>query len=298
MVLFNNEKGGGANIRTLWRFDLSPIPAGAVINQVSAEFYVVSLTAANSLKLHSITQDWTEGNATWSTLNAAYDATTASTLSPTTSQAYSAAMLTSLVQQWLDGSTPNYGIMFRGAVNIDSQTTYASRESPNPPRLVVTYRRLAKASYVANKPLYLSEPGQGMDRIDPAATGDVTTAASALLDATPAGNAALDVRDQFNTAAFNSSDGVDPWSGGWLEGGENDGPTQGKIQVVSGSYCSASACLHMVGTGSNSVMTVTRQINLSGATLATSNTTIAARPSASARSTSRCPAMAAPVGQS
>jgi serine protease AprX len=81
---------------------------------------------------------------------------------------------------------------------------------------------------------------------------------------------ALTVADNFASSTFNGSSGTQPWLGPWLESGENDGVTLGKLRVGSSSKCASGNCFVFGGGYSNiSDYSLTRYANLAGANTAT-----------------------------
>jgi hypothetical protein len=77
------------------------------------------------------------------------------------------------------------------------------------------------------------------------------------------------VRDEFLAIAFNGNDGTQIWSNDWQETGEADGPTSGKMQVVTDAQCAAGNCFQLGGGGGGPSTSISREVNLSGATTAT-----------------------------
>ncbi|MFT5094827.1 MAG: hypothetical protein ACI93T_003671, partial [Porticoccaceae bacterium] len=69
------------------------------------------------------------------------------------------------------------------------------------------------------------------------------------------------VRDEFNAGNYSGNDGSTGWTGNWLETGEGDGPSSGKIQVVGNRL--------RVWGKSVGGEALTREADLSGATTAT-----------------------------
>jgi len=80
----------------------------------------------------------------------------------------------------------------------------------------------------------------------------------------PCGN----VRDEFNAIAYNGNDGTENWVNDWQETGEADGPTSGKMQVVADAQCAAGNCFQIGGGGPGPPTSVSREVDLSGATTA------------------------------
>ena len=83
----------------------------------------------------------------------------------------------------------------------------------------------------------------------------------------PCGN--VNVRDEFNAIAYNGNDGAQNWVNDWQESGESDGPTSGKMRVAANSHCTAGNCFELGGGGGGPATSVSREVNLSGATSAT-----------------------------
>ncbi len=77
------------------------------------------------------------------------------------------------------------------------------------------------------------------------------------------------VRDEFNAIAYNGNDGTQSWATDWQESGEADGPTSGKMQVVTDAQCAAGNCFQFGGGGGGPPTSVNRETDLSGASSAT-----------------------------
>ncbi len=116
------------------------------------------------------------------------------------------------------------------------------------------------------KPLYFSEPGQGMDRIDPVATRDFTTSTGPELGLT-GGDGTITIRDNVNYASYNGSYGLQPWTSPWTETGELDGPTAGDLRSVRENQCPSGDCLWIQA--QNTGRGLARQLDLSQAITAT-----------------------------
>ncbi|MCH7937670.1 MAG: NAD-dependent epimerase/dehydratase family protein, partial [Proteobacteria bacterium] len=98
---------------------------------------------------------------------------------------------------------------------------------------------------------------------------DKAETAFAVFNAAPGDAVTVTVRDEFNLVAYNGNDGTQNWTSAWQESGESDGPTSGKLQVVSDSHCATGNCLRVGGGGSGPPTAVSREVDLSGATSAT-----------------------------
>lgn len=101
--------------RALLRFDTSTfLPSGTTIHQATLKLYMDSYCDAltSTFQVYRIAEDWSELTATWNnqpSLGESY----ASTPIPMTFGWYS-FNVTDLVQAWVDGAQPEYGIMIRG----------------------------------------------------------------------------------------------------------------------------------------------------------------------------------------
>ncbi len=175
VTLFSGVTGGKAAFalrHALIRFDLSPIPAGALI--ASAEVNLnVSFAAFNTgnFALHRLTSDWGEstsdsgplggvgveaanGDATWShaffpstpwtSPGGDYAATASASLTPVVigQNSWTSEQLGQDVQDWVNGTRPNYGWLLRDLGTLPSAKRIDSREATDAavrPDLVVTY---------------------------------------------------------------------------------------------------------------------------------------------------------------
>ncbi|MBN1874131.1 MAG: DUF11 domain-containing protein [Anaerolineae bacterium] len=112
------------------------------------------------------------------------------------------------------------------------------------------------------KYLYLTEPGQGLDRIDPVATGDTTTANAS-------GGGTETVRDQFDAQQYDNNDGTVNWTTNWVESGDGGSPTTGQVQVFDGVVTTPDQNYWLGFNGSDLNDIVRRSADLSGASSAT-----------------------------
>ena len=76
------------------------------------------------------------------------------------------------------------------------------------------------------------------------------------------------VSDNFDAISYSGSNGSVAWSGSWIETGESDGPTTGRVRVVSEASCAAGGCGLLTAGGTTSAA-MQRQADLSGASNAT-----------------------------
>ncbi len=116
------------------------------------------------------------------------------------------------------------------------------------------------------KPLYLTDAGGGLDRIDPVAVNDTTTS---VLGIGSASTANCTVSDGFNTESYSNNDGTENWVNAWQELGESNGADDSYVKVshnalrIGGKADDDDDDVNMTGRG------VWREADLSGATSAT-----------------------------
>lgn len=113
--------------RAILKYDLSAIPDNATVLSATARFWVTQ-SGANPVRLHRVIESWSESLATWDSKSAAYDPVAVATFTPSAASQFVSVDVTGLVQEWLVGAKPNYGIMLVAAAP-NEQTKYGSRES-------------------------------------------------------------------------------------------------------------------------------------------------------------------------
>ncbi|HYQ70914.1 MAG TPA: DNRLRE domain-containing protein, partial [Gammaproteobacteria bacterium] len=154
------DNGVGTSRRALLRFDLSSIPPGSIINNVTLSMAVTrgSNHVDSTFTLHPVTSAWVEGTAgcgtrgggqgeptagggtTWNTMPGFGATASDSTLVNTTSPVWSSAGMASDVQGWLDSPATNNGWILIGDETLKTTTRrFDSREGGSPPSLLVDF---------------------------------------------------------------------------------------------------------------------------------------------------------------
>ena len=157
--LVMDESGGGLGEgHVLLQFDLSAIPAGAVITNATLQLQAVNKTDIGSTDIHvyEVTEAWDEGtggtnaanwnnrlpdiptDTPWGTLGGTINPTVVDTLT-TSSIGQHTWDITALVQAWNDGVKTNNGLMLASDDTGQVIFTYDSREGTTPPQLVISY---------------------------------------------------------------------------------------------------------------------------------------------------------------
>jgi hypothetical protein len=112
---------------TLIRFELAGIPASAVITRATLKVYlnrgeVDDPPDGNGdgdtrgfpvvpIDIHRVTGAWNEGTATYKSFNQDFDSAVAGVILPTSVNTFKSADITALVQSWVNGTNPNYGLL-------------------------------------------------------------------------------------------------------------------------------------------------------------------------------------------
>ncbi|MBN2003811.1 MAG: DNRLRE domain-containing protein, partial [Anaerolineae bacterium] len=107
-------------VRSLIRFDSLTIPTSVVIEKAVLQVYYSDFSGSGNqsyrVTAHAVPSEWAENTITWNTapLPGQESGFVELTTSSTSSGAYYSLDVTSLVQGWVNGTLPNYGIMLCG----------------------------------------------------------------------------------------------------------------------------------------------------------------------------------------
>ncbi|WP_075018058.1 DNRLRE domain-containing protein [Actinacidiphila rubida] len=139
--------------RALIKFPLPTVPANTTISSASLNLYYdqTHTTAANNVPLeaHAAGAAWDPTTATWNSANAITGALSGTaTKAANTQDVWNSFPVTSTVQGWLNGTSPNYGFVVKaanestlnqGGPRYEGSLYAYGGETANYPQLVLTY---------------------------------------------------------------------------------------------------------------------------------------------------------------
>ncbi|MFN9987272.1 MAG: beta strand repeat-containing protein, partial [Pirellula sp.] len=137
-MIVDRSGGDPGNQRALIQFALSDIPVGATITSAQMRLNATAVTGSMPVEVYRVTSTWTEAGATWTSMNAAYNATaiTSITAASTGTHVFD---ITSAVSGWYAGTFSNFGVMLGSTGTGTTTVTYSSDESANAPQLVLAF---------------------------------------------------------------------------------------------------------------------------------------------------------------
>jgi hypothetical protein len=103
------------------RLALLGIPAGSTIDSATFSIHV-RVGSAATVNVHRITAAWDENSTTWNNFGGAYDPAVIDSFPGTVG--WQSADITNLMQAWLNGTQPNYGILLE-----QGQTEYTNYDA-------------------------------------------------------------------------------------------------------------------------------------------------------------------------
>ncbi|MDX1516208.1 MAG: DUF6701 domain-containing protein [Woeseiaceae bacterium] len=118
----------GDNMRALYLFDLSSIPAGANVTRAELRLRVTGEDdSGDPVNIYRITDAWGENSANWNNTGNDYDASTIHASFVPDNEGWERIDIAPLVQSWVCGDFPNHGLMLI-ATSDDTESKYTSRE--------------------------------------------------------------------------------------------------------------------------------------------------------------------------
>jgi hypothetical protein len=136
--------GGQEAMRILLQFDLSSIPRNAVIDSARWELFQTQVVPAGDgnmdFRAQYLTQEWSESGVTWNNANFLGGESLPLGSVPGTI-GWQGGDARAVVQAWLSGAQPNFGVIITGDEVPQSGRwrVFRSRETGDPPRLVVNF---------------------------------------------------------------------------------------------------------------------------------------------------------------
>lgn len=151
--------GTGERRRSLIQFDLSSIPATATVTGVTFKIYNQGTDLTNNartMRAYRIRRNWTENQVTWNVYTTGNSWTTAgcsdttddresselgtiSVINPPVAGYMSSTFSTSLIQEWVDGTFTNNGLIWIMDTESDDMQRFDGEDDSNPPQLVIDY---------------------------------------------------------------------------------------------------------------------------------------------------------------
>lgn len=135
----------GKTVRSLVQFDLAGIPAGTQIASASLKLYLIESwdypNRYRTITAYRVGSGWAEMAVTWHNKPSCQEAYGSNSVKEDAWGWYD-FNVTALVQAWVNGSQPNYGIMVRGPEHSGSDSSwraFSTKEGPYPPQLVINY---------------------------------------------------------------------------------------------------------------------------------------------------------------
>ncbi len=143
----------GKIVRSLIKFDLSSVPAGATVQSAKLRVYYMGYydfsNRERTITAYRCVGNWTELGVNWNNKPSPGTAYGSVVIISNTNWGWRELDVQGLVQGWVNGSIPNQGVMLRGpeVSGADSSyRTFSTREGPNAPQLAITYLAVAAAS--------------------------------------------------------------------------------------------------------------------------------------------------------
>ncbi|WP_437521425.1 DNRLRE domain-containing protein [Sorangium sp. So ce726] len=138
--LSTGTSAAGGLRRSVLRFDLPVIPAGAEVVSASLSLAQTYKTVDSTVRVHRVTAAWDELTVTWSSFGDAFDPTVAASFTAGAGVGLRSADITALAQAWVSGESANHGVLLEE--DPVQSTDYRSSEKPlieQRPRLDLCY---------------------------------------------------------------------------------------------------------------------------------------------------------------
>lgn len=182
-TLYTGMVGEGRK-RTLIRFDLSTVPAGATVVSATFSIYLYSGDAGHTVNLYRSSANWAETSVTWNNYGG-YEPAVLGSFS--TATGWRQVDVTELVRGWVAGTWPNYGLLLDDPAATGS-ATYRSSEYgtvAQRPRLQLCYSESGTPQPTRTATLTATPSRTGTPTATRTQTATASQTALATLTATP-----------------------------------------------------------------------------------------------------------------
>ncbi len=154
------NRGGNRNLRTetapgkgrrgLTAFDVTSIPPNSNVIDATLFLFEDNHKDGQTIDVHRVTDRWTESRVTWETSSEStpwttpggdFDEAVIASFAADADGVYREIDVTGVTQDWVDGTSPNYGLLLR-STGPNGEVKFKSREEVDPnkrPQLCVTY---------------------------------------------------------------------------------------------------------------------------------------------------------------
>ncbi|TGV24150.1 DNRLRE domain-containing protein, partial [Mesorhizobium sp. M00.F.Ca.ET.186.01.1.1] len=115
----------GKKKRALIYIDLGLVPNNVTINTATLKIYRSGTASTETITFHKVTNNWGDV-AAWNTAPT-FDASATATVTSSTTGAYQSVSVKNIVQEWVNGTSPNYGLLLKGNEAVqDSLVNFVS----------------------------------------------------------------------------------------------------------------------------------------------------------------------------
>ncbi|MEM7070014.1 MAG: DUF4347 domain-containing protein, partial [Pseudomonadota bacterium] len=152
-ITLDSDGVGLGHGHPILQFDLSSIPAGSTVTNATLTLTSSDNDGVNEISVYRLLESWDEGaggsdeanwndrvsGTSWTTAGGHVAAGAVATLNSGGASGAHAWNITSLVQDWVDGTFNNLGLMLASSEASSNEVDYSSREGASPPQLNITY---------------------------------------------------------------------------------------------------------------------------------------------------------------
>ncbi|WP_437479383.1 DNRLRE domain-containing protein [Sorangium sp. So ce1014] len=111
VTLSTGTSAGGGLRRSLLRFDLSGLPAGAEVVSASLSLSQTFKGVDSTVRVHRVTDAWEESAVTWASFGEAIDPAVAASFTSGGGSGFRSSDITELARAWVSGEAENHGVL-------------------------------------------------------------------------------------------------------------------------------------------------------------------------------------------